>query len=300
MKFTTSLLALIAGVSTASAFWKGFNMGANLPNGACKSQADWEHDFNVMKSLPGGFNCVRLYASSDCNTLANAVPAAINTGIQILVGVWAEDLNHFNAEKQALLSAVQQHGFGWISAVSVGSEDLYRAQWQNTGETNPDYLAQQIYDVRGMLSTVPGYSTAIAVGHVDTWTSWVDGRNTAVIMASDFVGTDGYPYYQTTQDNNINNAYNEFWDSVQQVRNRVNSLKSGTWVWVTETGWPVSGPTAGNAVPSVPNAQQYWSQVSCSVQQQTHMFWYTMMDSGASPSFGVLDANYNLIYNLNC
>jgi hypothetical protein len=56
------------------------------------------------------------------------------------------------------------------------SEDLYR------GDTTASTLAQQIYDVRGMLSTVSGGSD-IQVGHVDTWTAWVDSANTAVITA---------------------------------------------------------------------------------------------------------------------
>jgi glucan endo-1,3-beta-D-glucosidase len=29
------------------------------------------------------------------------------------------------------------------------------------------------------------------VGHVDTWTAWVDGANEVVIKASDFIGMDG-------------------------------------------------------------------------------------------------------------
>ncbi len=202
---------------------------------------------------------MRVYASSDCNTLINAVPAALATGGQILVGVWAEDAAHYDAEKQALLSAVQTYGFDWIVAVGVGSEDLYR------GDTSASTLAQQIYDVRGMLSTVSGYSTNIQVGHVDTWTAWVDGANAAVIEACDFVGTDGYPYFQSTEENGIDEAYNLFWDSVQSVRDTVNSVKSGTWVWVTESGWPVSGPTENQAVASIANAQQDWSTVACSV-----------------------------------
>ncbi|KAF4630268.1 hypothetical protein G7Y89_g7870 [Cudoniella acicularis] len=295
MKAAAYALALAASLATgANAYWKGFNVQANLANGACKSQSDWENDFNTMKSLPGGFGSIRVYASSDCNTLANAVPAAIATGGTILVGVWAEDANHYNAEKQALLSAVQQYGFGWIVAVSVGSEDLYR------GDTTASTLAQQIYDVRGMLSTVPGYSTNVQVGHVDTWTAWVSGANTAVIQASDFIGTDGYPYFQSTEANPIDQGYTLFWDSVQAVRNVVNNVKPGAWVWITETGWPTSGPTENQAFPSVANAQQYWSSVACSAFNSGHTFWYTLQDFSASPSFGVIDSNRNPIYNLAC
>ncbi|KAG4422093.1 hypothetical protein IFR04_004720 [Cadophora malorum] len=294
MKSKSIALALAASFSAVNAYWSGFNVQATLGNGACKTQADWEKDFTTMKSLPGAYTSMRVYASSDCNTLANAVPAAIKTGGTILVGVWTEDNAHYEAEKAALLKAVQTYGFGWIVAVSVGSEDLYR------GDTSASTLAQQIYDVRGMLSTVSGYSTAVQVGHVDTWTAWVNGANADVIRACDFVGTDGYPYFQNTQANGIDQSYNLFWDSVQQVRDVVNTVKSGTWVWVAESGWPTTGPTENQAVPSVANAQQYWSTVACSAFNSGHTFWYSLQDFAASPSFGVVDANYKPIYNLAC
>ena len=54
-----------------------------------------------------------------------------------------------------------------------------------------------------------------------------------------------------------------FWDSVQAVENVVATVKPGTWVWVMETGWPLSGGTLGAAVPSVANAQTYWQTVGC-------------------------------------
>ena len=41
-----------------------------------------------------------------------------------------------------------------------------------------------------MLGTVG--AGKVQVGHVDTWTAWVDPANKAVIKACDFVGTDGY------------------------------------------------------------------------------------------------------------
>ena len=290
MRFST-LSTLLTLSTSVSAYWKGFNLGATIPStGACKTQADWAKDFSTLASLPGGFSSARLYASSDCNTLANAVPAAIAANVKILVGVWAEDGTHFGQEKAALLNAISQYGHDWILAVSVGSEDLYRA------DTVDSTLAGQIYDVRGMLTTVIPTNAMLQVGHVDTWTAWVTNA-TQTIQACDFIGTDGYPYFQQT---NINDAYNAFWDSVGQVRQIVNNVHPGAWVWVTESGWPTSGPSVGAAVPSVANAQQYWSSVACSAFAAGHTFWYTLQDYTSSPSFGVVDQNYNPIYNLAC
>lgn len=291
MKITSwgALLALVAGSAFASP--KGFNIAAERPDGSCKAQADWENNFNVMKSLPGGFNQVRVYASSDCGTLANAVPAAMNTGIKLLVGVWTENSDHYNAEKQALLSAAQTYGVGWISAISVGSEDLYR------GDTSASTLAQQIYDVRGMMTTVGG--TGIPVGHVDTWTAWVNNANNEVINATDFIGFDGYPYWQGSD---INDAYNTFQQSLTATQNAVNGVKSQP-IWITETGWPVAGPNYNGAVASVANGQQYWDQVMCGLLANMPTFAYVLRDYQAAPnapSFGVVDVNFNPIYNLGC
>jgi len=292
MKTTFSALAFAAAISSVDAYWKGFNLVATMPDGSCKTQADWAKDFAAMKALPGDFTSARVYASSDCNTLANAVPAAIAAGSQILASVWTEDADHYSAEKAALLSAVQTYGVDWLVAVTVGSEDLYR------GDTTASALAQQIYDVRGMLSTVNGGS-AIQVGHVDTWTEWV-ADNDEVITACDFIATDGYPYYQNTESNSIDEASTLFWTSMDQVRARVNSVHPNAWVWISETGWPTAGDQENEAVASVENAAAYWSTVACEAFEEAHTFWYVLQDYSASPSFGVLNNDYSTKYSLSC
>jgi exo-beta-1,3-glucanase (GH17 family) len=282
MRFTTTLAALAAAaLPFTSAYYKGFNVAANNPDGSCKTTAQWTTAFKKLQALPQKINNVRLYASSDCNTLANAVPAAISTGTKILVGVWAEDAAHYTAEKNALEAAIKAHGSSWILAVSVGSEDLYR------GDTDANTLANQIYDVRGMVhqwNNVP-------VGHVDTWTAWVDGANQAVITASDFHGMDGYPYFQNTA---IADAATTFWDSVTATKN----VAGGKPVMVTETGWPISGPKSGAAVPSLANAKKYWHTVACKAFKEIDIFWYVYMDWNQSPSFGVFGQGGKQLYDL--
>ena len=68
---------------------------------------------------------------------------------------------------------------------------------------------------------------------------------------------------------------------------------------ITETGWPVSGPTSGAAVPSVANAQAYWNSVACQMFKEGHLFWYVQQDYQASPSFGVIGSNGQPIYDLS-
>ncbi|KAJ9613195.1 hypothetical protein H2200_003136 [Cladophialophora chaetospira] len=276
-----------AAITGADAFYKGFNIGANLANGACRSQSDWEFAFNKIASLPGNFKSARLYASSDCNTLANAVPAALKTGTTLLVGIWTEDNDHFEAEKQALLTAIQQYGSDWILAVSVGSEDLYR------GDTSASTLASQINDVRGMLWGLGASSKS--VGHVDTWTAWVDSANTAVIQAVDWLGNDAYPYFEGFGIDN-GAASDAYWAAVNKVR----AVAQGKDVWTTETGQPISGDSIGNGVPSVQSLQTYWWQVSCASFSSLNYFFYDLDDFSASPSFAVVDTNYNPLIDMTC
>ena len=183
-----SLLPLLTALSTAHAAFRGFNLAGHLASGACRTQSDWQLAFERLATLPGSFKNVRLYASGDCDTLANAIPAALNTNTKLLVGVWTQDAAHFEAEKQALLNAVLEYGSEWMLAVSVGSEDLYRE------ETSAEELVRQIWDVRGMLGSVG--AGAVRIGHVDTWTAWVDLKNRAVVEASDFIGNDAYSYFE--------------------------------------------------------------------------------------------------------
>jgi exo-beta-1,3-glucanase (GH17 family) len=156
---------LISFAFTVNAFDKSLNVRANLANGSCRTTADWERVFRTMTSLSPAFDSARVFASSDCKTLANAVPAALITGMKLLVGVCTQDEAHFAAEKQALLSSIKKYPNrqNWMLAASVGSEDLYRK------ETPPATTAKKIYDVRGMRRSV---GVTASVGHVDTWTAW--------------------------------------------------------------------------------------------------------------------------------
>ena len=75
-------------------------------------------------------------------------------------------------------------------------------------------------------------------------------------------------------------------------------------MWVTETGWPVRGPTTGKAVETRANAETYWQDVYCSLVGKKNVWWYILDDSLPTEpvtSFGVVG---NLTaapkYDLSC
>jgi glucan endo-1,3-beta-D-glucosidase len=299
---TSTLFALVASVSTASAVvYKGFNYG---------SGADFQNDFNTAKNLVGtsGFTSARLYTmiqQGTTNTPTAAIQAAINTDTTLLLGLWAsETQDAFNNELAALSSAISQYGSAFtnlIAGISVGSEDLYRLTpiGAPTGVgQQPDTLVSYIGQVRSILANA---KINPPVGHVDTYTAWINSSNSAVTAAVDFLGMDAYPYYQNTIDNSIGTANATFFSALDQTI----AASTGKPVWITETGWPVSGPTDGQAVASIANAQTYWDAVGCSVFGQYNTWWYTLQDApqpATNPSFGVVGQTLSTtpLYSLTC
>lgn len=145
------------------------------------------------------------------------------------------------------------------------------------------------------------------VGHVDTYTAWIQRNsdnsltNQAVIDASDFIGTDAYPYFQNTEANGIAVGLQLFDEALGETRAAVGSKP----IWITETGWPVSGPTMNQAVASIANAKTYWDAVACKYLGNTNTWWYTLQDATPdtpSPSFGLVGAagGETPLYDLTC
>ncbi|ORY00095.1 glycoside hydrolase superfamily, partial [Clohesyomyces aquaticus] len=205
MRISSTLLAAAAAIGAAEAQLRGFNYGAFFLNQQAKQQVDFEYEFKKAQALPGttGWTSARLYTMiqhGTTNTPITAIPAAINTKTKLLLGLWASaGQANINNEIAALKSAISQYGTAFTSLVvgiSVGSEDLYRIT--PTGIANkagpgaqPSELINYISQVRAAIKGT-GLSAA-PVGHVDTWTAYVNGSNANVISNLDFLGVDAYP-----------------------------------------------------------------------------------------------------------
>ena len=222
MHFST-VAGLAASIAGAQAVSQGFNYGATKSDGyTAMEESDYESRFSRAQSLEGtsGFTSARLYTMIQGGTTdspSSAFQAAINTGTQLLLGVWCSAGQEVvTNEINALSAAIEQYGEDFtslITGISVGSEDLYRVT--PTGIENdagvgssPDELVSYIKQVRGAISGTS--ASGASIGHVDTWTAWVNGSNSAVVDAVDWLGMDTYPYFQTTVENSIENANQDF------------------------------------------------------------------------------------------
>lgn len=238
----------------------------------------------------------------------SAIPAAIATNTSLLLGLWCSAGDAaVNNELQALKTAISKYGTalaGLVAGISVGSEDLYRnsptgiLNNENPGK-NPADIVRYIGQVRDVIGQTP--LAGALVGHVDTWTAWVNGSNQAVIDASDWIGVDAYPYFQETQINTISNSKALFDAAFAATKAAV----GGKPVWVTETGYPVSGKTVGLAVPGLENAKSYWDQVGCPMFGTVNVWWYTFQDAvpaTPNPSFGLIGNSLTTspLYDISC
>ena len=295
----TLLLTLASALPFSAAVSQGFNYGSAFTDGSPVQEADFEADFRTAQTLQGtsGFTSARLFTmiqGGTTNTPTSAIQAAINTKTHLLLGLFlSAGQEAFNNELAALSSAIQQYGqpfLDLVDGISVGSEDLYRISptgiinKSNAGDS-PDNVVNYIGQARRLIANT--IFKSVPIGHVDTWTAWVNGSNSAVIDAVDFLGTDAYPYFQNTMENSIENGANLFFEAY----NATVGVATGKPVYITETGWPISGDTENLAVPSLTNAKTYWDQVGCRVFGQINTWWYTLSDSRPTtpnPSFGIV------------
>jgi len=301
MRVSATLLGAAAILSTAEAAYRGFNCGAFFNNNQAKVQADFAYEFKKAQSLPGqtGWTSTRLYTTIQHGTakdISQAIPAAISTNTKILLGMWASaGPTVMNNEIAALKAAIAKYGTKFtnlVIGISVGSEDLYRIT--PTGIKNksgpgaqPAELVKYIKQVRAAIKGTALETKKTPFLHVDTWTAWVNGSNSAVVDNIDILGVDSYPYFQSTTANSIGNANASFYDSYKQTVAHAKGKK----VWVTETGWPVIGPKSGQAVASAANARIYWEDVTCSLlNKNIDLFYYDLQEAqygNPSPDFGI-------------
>lgn len=92
MRFSTvaaTALAASPAIVAAAKGSMGFALGTKQPSGSCKTQADYEDDFDAIKSSSGA-TIVRGYSASDCDSAKNILPAAKSKGFKVVLGIWSE------------------------------------------------------------------------------------------------------------------------------------------------------------------------------------------------------------------
>ncbi|KAF1992935.1 glycoside hydrolase family 17 protein [Amniculicola lignicola CBS 123094] len=299
------------GGALAQEVYLGFNSGSTTTDRKVKKQADFEKEFQTAQNLkgsPGSFASVRLYTNIQAPSKDDpieAFPAAIKTNTKLLLGLWCSGTTNIDNEINALTKAIDQYGSNFtnlIIGVSVGSEDLYRVSESGVrNEAGPGQNAKTIVkfikDVREALGNTSLRRTP--VGHVDTWSAWANKSNKAVIDEVDFVGANMFPYYEDDKGNDFSNATNVF----NYALNSTEKAAGTKPVWITETGWPLTGPDWGQAKATSDNAKGYWDAIGCSLFGRKNVWWYALRDSNPDnkAKFGISnELSTTASFNLTC
>ncbi|KAI9779333.1 MAG: glycoside hydrolase 3 protein [Geoglossum umbratile] len=296
MRFATVLpIALVAAPTIVSAAGTlGFALGTKKPDGSCKSQSDYEDDFEVLKSQS---TIVRGYAASDCKFAENVLPAAKSKGFRVILGIWADTADSFNDDKKAIVDGYLKYS-DQVYAVTVGSESLYR------GNFTGDQLLEKIKDVKSALPKVK-------VGTADSWNKYQDGTADPVVKGADIILANAFSYWQG-QD--IKNGSASFFDDIMQALGHIQSLNSGVEFWVGETGWPTGGSSYEAASPGIQEAEQFWKEGVCGIKAWgVNVFSFEAFDEPWKPvstgqdgkvadetHWGVWNADRTSKYDLKC
>ncbi|KAK8216446.1 beta-glucosidase [Phyllosticta capitalensis] len=251
----TSLVAVTATLITAvSAGGRlGFSLGTKKPDGSCKTQQDYEDDFDAIKTNANS-TLVRGYSASDCNVAQNILPAAKAKGVQVMLGVWPDTDESFNADKEALQKYATEEFAKQLYGVTVGSECLYRGNF--TGEQ----LLDKINEVKRIIPK------GVKCGTADSWNKWADGTGDAIVKGGvDLILANGFAYWQATPIANASATY--FYDmasAIAHIQTVAGGPEKAPEIYNGETGWPTTGGSSyGPAQASTDDAEIYYSQSIC-------------------------------------
>jgi glucan 1,3-beta-glucosidase len=108
MRVTNILSVALAAapLAVSAAGTLGFAVGNTNPDNSCKSQQDYEKDFDALK---GPTTLVRTYTSDGCNTAKNIVPAAKAKGFKVMLGVWWVPVMQKNPYAETLIICQARH-----------------------------------------------------------------------------------------------------------------------------------------------------------------------------------------------
>ncbi|GAB7366062.1 hypothetical protein MBLNU230_g7629t1 [Neophaeotheca triangularis] len=275
MRSTTLLpsLALAGTTLAAQQGTLGFSLGTKLPDGSCKYQSDYEADFRAIRSATGS-TIVRGYSASDCNTAQEILPAAAAENFKVVLGVWPDVDESFEADTDALKEWVPKFT-EQVYAVTVGSEALYRGNF--TGQE----LSDKIMQVKDMMPR------GVKVGTADSWNKFADGTADAVIRNGvDIVLANAFAYWQG--DNVGSGAEYTFFDDVQQALGHIQEVSGsldGIEFWNGETGWPTDGGSDYNdAEAGTENAAAFYADAVCGMLDWgVNVFYFEAFDEPWKP-----------------
>ncbi|MBK7446244.1 MAG: glycosyl hydrolase [Ignavibacteria bacterium] len=168
------------------------------------------------------------------NGLENIPRIAHENGLKVAAGAWIS--NDHAANQTQVLKLIEKAKQGHVDIAVVGSEVILR---DSTATPQLIALINQVKD------SLPN----IQVTTDDVYGTFLD--HPELVSAVDLVMANIYPYWEGVDVDCAPKFINYSYDFLV-------SRSQGKEVIIGETGWPSSGNTVGNAVPSPENAGKYF------------------------------------------
>lgn len=322
-----ALLAATAPIAVSAKGRLGFSLGVRNSDGSCKSTEEFSKDFAALEGT--GAKIVRTYSALDgaiqpeCKVPGAILPAAEKAGIQVIIGLWADNEDLYQKEKTEVLKYAKDYSDS-IYAFTIGSEGLYRRYEQNDPKayTAKDILGR-INDFKDTITdSKQGYNLKQKVGTADSWNKFDDGAANLLIEGGvNFLLVNAFGYWQS-QD--ISNATATYLDDLQRAYGKIQSLAGSTTsieLWNGETGWPTDGGSTyhddtkpGYAVASTDNAETFYKESVCAaLDWNFNVFYFSAFAEPWKPDsegdnkefydekhWGAFDADRKPIIDLTC
>ncbi|KAG7381799.1 glycoside hydrolase 3 protein [Phytophthora boehmeriae] len=267
---TTSVLAMAAStlaVANASSFkCSGINYNIRAgPDWAptsekCKSASQIAAELTTLKGVT---DTIRLYSLTDCDQATAVVPAAVNAGLKIELGLWVDaTASSFESEKAAFQTLLDT---GVVTSdnivgIHVGSEAVYRKEVTSTAAISYLEEIRTLCKANSGAANIP--LTIADIGDIYT-------QYPAMIEAVDYVSANYFPFWEKAD---INGAADHFYTRYQALVKTASSHNKE--VVVGETGWASDGTDAAASVATAENAAKYFYEFYTLAAEKDITYYY--------------------------
>ncbi|KAI9985024.1 hypothetical protein PInf_004331 [Phytophthora infestans] len=251
---TTSALAIVAasfGFADAGSFkCTGINYNIRAgpdwapANEKCKPASQIASELALLKGVT---DTIRLYSLTDCDQANAVVPAAIEAGLKIELGMWVDSsASSFETEKAAFKTLLDtgivqsEH----IVGIHVSSEAVYRK------DITVDVAISHLEEIRTLCKANSGAAgiplTIADIG--DTYSAYPQ-----LIEAVDYVSANYFPFWEKTD---IDVAADSFYKRFSALVATASTYNKE--VIIGETGWASDGVGAGASPATAANAAKFF------------------------------------------
>ncbi|KAJ3939085.1 Cell surface mannoprotein mp65 [Colletotrichum fioriniae] len=226
---TSSSTPIPSSSLTSNSTLNGIAYAPYTAAGLCKTAAEIDADFTELK---GKYSVVRTYGT-DCNQIANALPAAKKAGLKLFLGIF--DISSIS-DQVAAISTAANGDWSLIDTVSVGNELV------NNGKATAQQVVTAVGETRQLLRA-KGYTGPVVA--VDTFVAVL--ANPSLCDASDYCAMNIHPFFDSNTA--AKDAGSFITNTVAQVQAKLTDRSKR--IVCTETGWPWKGNSNGAAVPGL-------------------------------------------------